>query len=541
MDLSVIFALIILSCVFIYAPWLLILVIVGVVIFIVCKLTNNNRDNSNISLKQDVNPNNSCPTVVNTNDTIIKNQSERFITPTPKSKEGIVSVSEVCFNDETIEILMNRYIAFDVETTGLNARSDRIIEIGAVIFENGCPTKEFTSLVNSVVEVPYSATAINMITTDMVRAAPSELIVYDKLVNFLGDALNGTTIICAHNASFDMSFLSLALKRLGYYAKIYYVDTLSISRSMIYDIENYKQPTIANYFSIESEPKHRASSDAKVCGVILSKLLSIKLEEREKMRQEQEKRDRDEHIKREAFIAFQNECQQKRESVSINPINERVPLNEIHNLNDTKKGYDEGYTFFCNGESYRKANDYKSALKEYDMARYNGYCNPAIYHSYAMVFRKLKDYDNEISILDEAIQMYQNDMRICERFEIRRDKVITLFIERQEKAQIKANKQRELKERQLTQAPKNKLCRAVFQLSDDMTIIKEFNSVSEAAKSIGISEKVIRETAKGRQRHAGGFIWKYVDEYNNVFDNSTNESNTLQLLPKGGDDEQYEP
>lgn len=190
-------------------------------------------------------------------------------------RRGSVTAREVWFDSKVIERLTKRYIAFDVETTGLNAHSDRIIEVGAVLFENGLPTRKFGSLVYSVTDVPYSVTVINLITNDMVRAAPSERAVYDKLTAFLGDALNGETLICAHNARFDMSFLSETFERLGYDAKITYVDTLAFSRYMVHGLNNYKQPTVANYFNIENEQEHRADSDAKVCGMILSELLSM--------------------------------------------------------------------------------------------------------------------------------------------------------------------------------------------------------------------------------------------------------------------------
>lgn len=190
-------------------------------------------------------------------------------------KRGDVTAKEVWLDEKIIEKLNKRYIAFDVETTGLNAHSDRIIEVGAVLFENGQPTQKFGSLVHSVTEVPYSVTVINLITTDMVRAAPSERTVYDKLTAFLGDALNGETLICAYNARFDMSFLSETFERLGYDAKITYVDTLAFARYVIRCLKSYRQSAVASYLNIDNEQEHRADSDAKVCGMILSELLSI--------------------------------------------------------------------------------------------------------------------------------------------------------------------------------------------------------------------------------------------------------------------------
>lgn len=70
------------------------------------------------------------------------------------------------------------------------------------------------------------------------------------------------------------------------------------------------------------------------------------------------------------------------------------------------------------------------AIELFDKARYNGYNAPALYSSYAMAYRKLKDYDNEIAILDEAIERSKaekgnNETRIME-FNERRAKVLAL-------------------------------------------------------------------------------------------------------------------
>lgn len=56
------------------------------------------------------------------------------------------------------------------------------------------------------------------------------------------------------------------------------------------------------------------------------------------------------------------------------------------------------------GDKERKAGNLEKAIELFDKARYNGYNAPALYKSYAMVFRKLKDYDNEIAIINECIE-----------------------------------------------------------------------------------------------------------------------------------------
>ncbi|HHS2807703.1 TPA: 3'-5' exonuclease, partial [Streptococcus agalactiae] len=162
-----------------------------------------------------------------------------------------------------------------IETTGLNSQQDRIVEVGAVLFENGKVVDSYESLVNVKVNISADVTRINNITNRMIKNAPSENQVYYELVNFLGDALNGKTPVCAHNAKFDMGFLCNTLSRLGYNGEIKYLDTLSLSRKNVKGLRNYKQNTVAEYFNLQNKNSHRAKSDAIICGNILTKLFFI--------------------------------------------------------------------------------------------------------------------------------------------------------------------------------------------------------------------------------------------------------------------------
>lgn len=174
---------------------------------------------------------------------------------------------------EVVKLLHKRFVAFDVETTGLSSRSDRIIELGAVLFIDEKPADTFSTLVNPMVRISDAASAVNHITNDMLAAAPGEQEVYPKLLEFLGDVVKGKTFLCAHNAKFDMDFLCSALTRLGHSAAICYVDTLSLSRKYIKGLVNYKQGTVEQYFGLTNAKAHRAVSDAEMCGKILCNIL----------------------------------------------------------------------------------------------------------------------------------------------------------------------------------------------------------------------------------------------------------------------------
>lgn len=333
--------------------------------------------------------------------------SDKYQSPKPEHKpisRGVINFTRQTFDNEVIQQTSSKYIAFDVETTGLRPYEDRIIEVGAVLFENGEPTKHYGSLINIDRPIPYSATAVNHITNEMINRAPYEEVVYSELVSFLGDALQGQTILCAHNANFDMKFLSETLMRLGYNGEISYIDTLSISRYTLPDLENHKQPTVANYFGIVNANAHRAVSDAEVCGKILSCFIKLhfkEIEEKEKQRAEQLR------IKEEEKRLRQEAIQEERR---------------------------------LRQEAVQKAKEERERLREEEKQK-----------------------------------------RILQK-------------------QAEAN------------IPKKPIGRSVIQMDDDLNIIKKYDTVADASREVGINEKSIREVAKGRQKHAGGFIWKYADE-----------------------------
>ena len=157
-----------------------------------------------------------------------KIENETIIEPLVQRGTAISKRIELDFLNENN--IRNSYSALDVETTGLNPTSDRIVEIGAVIFQRGTVQKVFSSLVNPGTPISQAASAVNHITNSMLNSAPSEKEVYSQLVDFLGEALSAGVVMCAHNAEFDFDFLCNTLSRLGFNANIEYIDTLGLSR-----------------------------------------------------------------------------------------------------------------------------------------------------------------------------------------------------------------------------------------------------------------------------------------------------------------------
>ena len=148
-------------------------------------------------------------------------------------RKGNVSAQKIDITPDKLDWVKKRYIAFDVETTGLSAQMDRIVELGAVIFENGRIVDQYSTLVNPGRNIPEEASRVNHITNNMLSVAPLEEQVYSEFVEFFQEVLRGKIVVCAHNASFDMSFLTETLRRLGFDGNIYYIDTLSLSRKYL--------------------------------------------------------------------------------------------------------------------------------------------------------------------------------------------------------------------------------------------------------------------------------------------------------------------
>ena len=222
-------------------------------------------------------------------------------------QRGIATSNRIEIDSRNQDSIRNCFIAFDVETTGLSPTFDRIVEIGAVIFFNGTVQKVFSSLVNPGVSIPQSASAVNHITNTMLATAPTEKEIYPRLIDFLGDALCGKIVMCAHNGRFDFDFLCNTLSRLGYSANIKYVDTLSLSRKKLQGLDNYKQNTIEKYFGLVNSSSHRAASDAENCGYILLRLLQkIERKADEKAKQKTEKK-----TQKEAAISVQKQSRGK--------------------------------------------------------------------------------------------------------------------------------------------------------------------------------------------------------------------------------------
>lgn len=161
------------------------------------------------------------------------------------------------------------FIAFDLETTGLYAQQDKIIEIGAVKYIDGQIDSVFSTLIDPEQNIPAMATKVNKISDDMVIGKPK---IQDTLDN-LGQFCNGFVMV-AHNASFDFQFLQTNYKQHKMQAPdSLIVDTYGMAKKIVPGLANYKLATLVQHFKIKSAVFHRAEDDAKYCAQVFMQLV----------------------------------------------------------------------------------------------------------------------------------------------------------------------------------------------------------------------------------------------------------------------------
>ena len=158
----------------------------------------------------------------------------------------------------------------DLETTGGSAENSAITEIGAVKVRGGESLGTFHSLVNPGEPVPAFIRLLTGITNELVAEAPEINAVLPSFIEFCRG-----TVLVAHNARFDVSFLNAALERCSYPPlENRVVDTALLARKMLTgEVPNNKLETLARHLRCAHQPSHRAYADALATTDLLHHLI----------------------------------------------------------------------------------------------------------------------------------------------------------------------------------------------------------------------------------------------------------------------------
>ncbi|WP_372791793.1 PolC-type DNA polymerase III [Lentilactobacillus sp. SPB1-3] len=168
----------------------------------------------------------------------------------------------ITYNDAHVPLKDATYVIFDVETTGLSAIYDRVIELSAVRMENSNVVDQFEEFIDPGFPLSEQTTNLTSITDEMVRGSKSEEEVFKLFREFCGDS-----IIVGHNVTFDVGFMNTGYKRHGM-SEISnpIIDTLTLARFLYPHLKGYRLNTLAKRFDVSLEHHHRAIYDAETTG-----------------------------------------------------------------------------------------------------------------------------------------------------------------------------------------------------------------------------------------------------------------------------------
>jgi len=161
------------------------------------------------------------------------------------------------------------YAVLDIETTGGNARFEKITEIAICIHDGEKIVREYSTLVNPEKSIPPFITRLTGITNEMVEGAPKFYEVAKEIV----ELTEGMTLV-AHNAHFDYGFIREEFRTLGFNFHRNTLCTVKLSRKLIPGYRSYSLGNICDHLGISNTARHRAAGDAMATTKLFEILLS---------------------------------------------------------------------------------------------------------------------------------------------------------------------------------------------------------------------------------------------------------------------------
>ena len=169
--------------------------------------------------------------------------------------------------------MINAYVVLDLEMTGLSAKTDQIIEIGAVKIKENQIVETMECLVNPRCKIPTRVSELTGITSEMVSSGRDRDEAIQELLHFIDGH-----ILVGQNINFDYSFLKQWAVNHKQPLEASACDTLKLARVLLPADQSKKLEDLCKYFGVERNREHRALDDAIETWQIFEKLKVLALE-----------------------------------------------------------------------------------------------------------------------------------------------------------------------------------------------------------------------------------------------------------------------
>lgn len=144
--------------------------------------------------------------------------------------------------------MLRSYIAFDIETTGLNPMENEIIEIGALKVREGRVAERFMEFIHPASPISPMITELTGITNKMVEGARSRSQVVSDFLDFCGE-----DILVGHNVIFDYSFVKCSAVQDGLSFEKLGIDTLKIAKKVHADLDSKSLGSLCDHYHIDKK------------------------------------------------------------------------------------------------------------------------------------------------------------------------------------------------------------------------------------------------------------------------------------------------
>lgn len=180
--------------------------------------------------------------------------------------------------DDTVAVVVNErgqtlqdtFVVFDIETTGFVPTKNKIIEIGAVKVTAGEIVDRFSEFVNPEIPIPMEITELTSIKDSDVMDADTIEDILPRFLEFCKDS-----VLVAHNAKFDTSFIRYNAEKLGLEYNFTHTDTIEIARLVMPRQKTYQLHKLAEALKVQTLHHHRAVDDAEMTAGIFIKEIGL--------------------------------------------------------------------------------------------------------------------------------------------------------------------------------------------------------------------------------------------------------------------------
>ena len=179
-------------------------------------------------------------------------------------------VEALCEDDECRALAETEFVVFDIETPGPKMPPSRVMEIGAARVRAGRIVAEFQTLVNPRMPIPPFIAGLTGISDEMVAGAPPFEEVAAGWLDFAG-----TSVLVAHNAVFDVSFINHEVSHVfpGLRMMNSHICTVSLARQLLPELKSFRLGALAEHFRVPHRKRHRAGEDARATARVFIHLL----------------------------------------------------------------------------------------------------------------------------------------------------------------------------------------------------------------------------------------------------------------------------